>query len=261
MADATHSARPCGAYSAAGRCSTSVVVVIWSSGCSSMPDVNTDSQILLAARRARAEPSGALVPGAERRVVRSRRRDLGDEVTAPAEVAADVLDAPLGPDLPPLRRREQRSVHHEEVDEIRVCGDDLGADAEAVPAEEDDLVAADGRDHRGEVVAPLLEDRAVPVDDRVRQPDAATVEHDDVAERAQPVEHASDPGLVLEELHRDEPARHHDDGPPVVTLPLGLEHPVREVRAVLGLCELDVAHRRESRALATPARCRRCRRS
>ena len=80
-----------------------------------------------------------------------------------------------------------------------------------------------------------VDDRALPVLDRVRQPHPPAVEDDHTTERTQPVEQASEPGLLLEQLEREEPTRHHHDVARGFGRRLRVEDPVRDLRSVVGL--------------------------
>ncbi len=137
-------------------------------------------------------------------------------------------------------------VEYEQSQQVGVSRRESGTDAVSIPCDDRGVLRA-GRIHdRREVVSPLIEDRPLPIDDRIRQADAATVEHDHSPERAEAVEEAYEPSIVLEQLHRKEPAG-DDDEVDVPTWSLGVEYPVGDVRAVLSPRVLDVAH---SRSLA-----------
>ncbi len=103
----------------------------------------------------------------------------------------------------------------------------------------------------GEIVSPLVDDCALPVRDRVRETHPAPVEDDHTAERTQAVEQTGESGLLLEQLERDQPTRHHHD---VAVRPGGLvriEHPVPDVRPIGGSGVEDVDHDLESRTAGT----------
>ena len=88
---------------------------------------------------------------------------------------------------------------------------------------------------------------ALPVLDRVRQAHPAAVEDNHTTERTQPVEQTSEPGLLLEQLEREEPARHHHDVAGRLGGRVRVEDSVRDMRPVVGLGVENVDHDLESR--------------
>ena len=115
-------------------------------------------------------------------------------------------------------------------------------DAVAVPHEHHGIVHARRVDDGGEVVGPLVEDRPVPVDDRVGQPGTAAVEHHDAPERAQSFEQPNEAGVVVEQFHGDEAPGHHHDVGARIARRVGGEYPKGDVCAVAGPRVLDLAH-------------------
>ena len=85
------------------------------------------------------------------------------------------------------------------------------------------------------------------------RPTPAAVEDDHTTERTQPVEQTGEPGLLLEQLERDQPTRHHHDVAGRLGGRVRVEHPVRDVRPVVGLGVENVDHDLESRTMT--ARC------
>jgi hypothetical protein len=90
---------------------------------------------------------------------------------------------------------------------------------------------------------------------RVRQTHPATVEDDHTTERAQPVEQTSKPGLLPEQLERDEPTRHHDDVAGKLDGRIGVEDLVRNMRSVVDLDEANIDHDLESRTMTASLPC------
>ena len=123
------------------------------------------------------------------------------------------------------------------------------AHAEAVPGHQHDVARSQCVHDRREIVSPLVDDRALPALDRVRLTDPAAVEDDHTTERTQPVEQTSEPRLLLEQLERDEPTRHHNNVARRPGRRVRVQDPVRDMGPVLGLSVKNVDHDDESRTM------------
>ena len=167
--------------------------------------------------------------------------------SSPLHVRVAAFHAACRPRLPVVVRDDDRLVEHQRRHPLGVHRRVPRADAEAVPGHQHDVAGPRRVHDGGEIVGPLVDDRALPVRDRVRQTQPAPVEDDHTTERTQAVEQTSEPGLLLEQLERDQPTRHHHDVAGRLGGRVRVEHPVRDVRPVVGSGVEDVDHDLESR--------------
>lgn len=171
-------------------------------------------------------------------LARAGRERTADDVLLAGRDPPHVVPEGVVPRVVAARRR-QRVEQHQAVAALREADHEAPGHAEHVPREDRRPVEPRGVDHRRKVVAPLVDERARPVGDRVREPDAAPVEDRQPPDRAQAVEQAGTDRVVGQELDREVEPRHHHQ----VVVGGPVEHAVGDV-GVVALRVLHVAHGR-----------------
>ncbi len=139
------------------------------------------------------------------------------------------------------RRSERvtlRRVHQDHRGEqVGARRDRLPGDAHRLPRHDDGPVQPCSRDHRNEILGPLLVRTARPVGHRVRQAHTALVEHHQTTERSETGLEARGDPILGQQLEREERSGDHDH----VDASRLADHSVRDV-GVVGLGPRDVAH-------------------
>ena len=97
------------------------------------------------------------------------------------------------------------------TDQLRMPDRTRPGDRANTPAEHRGPFAVRLDDDPSEIIGPLHACRRLPVRHRIREPDPATIEHDQATKASQPFQEPVRDRIVGQGLHREEKAVDHDD--------------------------------------------------
>jgi hypothetical protein len=123
-------------------------------------------------------------------------------------------------------------VEDQQAQSVWVLRREPSRDAVALPRKDHGVLNSRHFDDCCEVVRPLVQDRTLPIDDWIRQPETPAVEHHHTTEGPEPFKQSHEPRIVLKDLHRDETPGDHDDINGRVALHLRIEDPIRDMSAI-----------------------------